>query len=260
MLSWDKKKNPQIFRFIPQPYGSGKNKMINLLLPKLKGNIFIFMDGNKFLEKDAIKKITEPFEDPRIGCAGGRPISMNNKETMFGFWASVLTNAAHKLREKRFHEGKFVEQTANLLAVRKGIINEIPNDVAEDSIIPYMIIQKGYKNVYVGDARVLVTYPRNFKDWIKQKVRGAKAHEGFNKYVSSKGIKQKSFLNEVIYGTIFIFSSFKTVREFYWTLLLYPARLYVWIKAFYEIKIKKNPYNPDWSRSESTKILDNPIK
>lgn len=251
-----KKKYPKIIKYIKQEYGSGKNRLMNEIMKIAKGDILIWTDGNKFVEKNAIGLIVKEFWDKQVGCAGGRPIPQNDRKNLFGFWAHLLTNAAHKLREARFRKGEFVEQCANLLAMRNGVLEEIPKDVAEDSIIPYLIIQKGYKNVYVEDAKVLVMYPKNFEDWIKQKVRSAKSHEALKKYISSNKIRQKSFLNEFFYGFSFVISFPENPKELFWTFLLYFARLYIWIKAFYEIKLKNNPYNPDWSRSESTKILD----
>jgi len=251
-----KKEYPKIIKYVQQEYGSGKNNLMNKILDIVKGDILIWTDGNKPVDENAISLIVKEFDDPSVGCVGGRPYPRNERNVLFGFWAHLLTNAAHKLRKIRFNQGKFVEQCANLLAIRKGIIDKIPSDVAEDSIIPYLITQKGYKNIYQGDAKVYVMYPQNFEDWVKQKVRSAKAHEAMNNYVSTKMVKQKSFFNEFLYGFIFVLSFPKNIREIYWTILLYPARLYVWVKAFYEIKIKKQPYSPDWSRSESTKVLD----
>lgn len=250
-----KKRYPSIIRYVKQD-DPDKNKLMNKILKLAKGEILIWTDGNKFVEKDAIKIILKEFEDPSVGCVGGKPCPQNNRDNIFGFWAHLLTNAAHKLREMRFHKGKFVEQCANLLAMKNNLLKEIPNDVAEDAIIPYLIIQKGYKNIYQPNAKVYVMYPRNFSDWVKQKVRSAKSHEAMNKYVTSKEIKQKSLINEIFYGFSFALSFPKTIKEFYWTFLLYPPRLYVWLKTFYEIKIKKTTYVAQWSRSESTKTLD----
>jgi cellulose synthase/poly-beta-1,6-N-acetylglucosamine synthase-like glycosyltransferase len=250
-----KKKYPSIIRYVKQD-NSDKNKLMNKILKLAKGRILIWTDGNKFVEKDVIKIILEEFKDPLVGCVGGRPCPQNSRNNLFGFWANLLTNAAHKLREIRFHKGKFVEQCANLLAMKNNLLKEIPHDVAEDAIIPYLIMKKGYKNVYQPNARVYAMYPSNFPDWVKQKVRSAKSHEAMNKYVSHKEIKQKSLLNEIFYGFLFVFSFPRNLKEFFWTLLLYPARLYIWLKAFYEIKVQKNTYVAQWSRSESTKILD----
>lgn len=250
-----KKKFPKIIRYVEQD-NPDKNRLMNKILNLSYGEILIWTDGNKLVDENAVHQIVREFKDSSVGCVGGRPIPQNDRNNLFGFWAHLLTNSAHKLREKRFHDGKFVEQCANLLAMRKGIIKEIPKNVAEDAIIPYLIFKKGYKNIYLRGALVSVMYPKNFSDWVKQKVRSAKSHEAMNQYISSNQIKQKTFFNEIFYGFIFVFSFPKNLKEIFWALLLYPARLYIWLKAFYEIKIKKTPYVAVWSRSESTKIFD----
>jgi len=214
------KKYPEIIKYVKQEYGSGKNRLMNKIIKIAKGDILVWTDGNKFLEENSIELILKPFKDPKVGAAGGRPTAINDRKTMLGYWSHLLTNASDKVRQMRSEKGGLVEQCANLLAVRKGIINEIPLDVAEDAIISYMVYEKGYKNVYVKEARVLVLFPRNFKDWVKQKVRSIKAHEALNKYVTKKDVKMKSFSNEIFYGIYLSLSFPKYLNEFYWTLLL----------------------------------------
>src|SRR3989344_4909290 len=250
-----KRKYPRLVRYVKQD-NPDKNILMNKIMKLTKGDVLIWTDGNKFVEKNAIKLIADKFGDSSVGCVGGRPVPQNSRGEMFGFWAHLLTHSAHKLREKRFLQGKFVEQCANLLAMRKGIIDEIPADVAEDAIIPYLITEKGYKNVYAGDAKVYVMYPQNFRDWIKQKVRSAKSHEAMNRFVLSKKLKQKTLFNEILHSPLFVLPFSKNPREILWTILLHPVRLYIWLMAFYEIKIKKSPYVAAWSRAESTKAMD----
>lgn len=251
-----KKKYPKIVKYVQQEYGSGKNRLMNKVLKVVKGDILVWTDGNKFMEEDSISLILEPFKDSRVGLAGGRPTPMNDRNTMLGYWAHLLTNAASRAKEITAKKGGVIEQTANIMAFRKGLIKEIPLDVSEDAYISHIIARKGYKNIYVKNAKVLVTYPRTFNDWIKQKVRSIKSHETLDKYIDKKKDKMKSFSNEVFYGIYLSLSYPKNIKEFFWTLMLYPARLYIWMRAFYEIKIKKDNYNPHWSRSESTKIFD----
>ena len=251
-----KKKFPKIIRYVQQEYGSGKNRLINKILKLTRGEILIWTDGNKFIEKDAISLVLKKFDNKKVGLVGGKPIPLNERNNLFGYWAHLLTDAASKTKEIIAKNGWVIEQTANLMAFRKGLITEIPLDVSEDAYISHKIVQQGYKNIYVKEAKVLVTYPRNFKDWIKQKVRSIKSHETLNKYIDEKSMKMKSFSNEIFYGIYLSWSYPKNIKEFFWTFLLYPARLCIWMKAFYEIKFKKENYNPDWSRSESTKTLD----
>jgi len=250
-----KKKHPSIVKYVKQDDGD-KNQLMNKIIKIAKGDILIWTDGNKFMEENSISFLLEPFKDPLVGIAGGRPTSMNERNNLFGYWSHLLTDSSDKVKQKLFREGKFVEHSANILAHRKNLIKKIPLDVAEDAIISYLVSSKGYKNVYVPEAKVLVMYPRNLKDWIKQKVRSIKSHEALNKYVPNKNLKMKSFANEVIYGVLLSLTHPKNLREVYWALLLYPARLYIWGKSFYEIKIKKIPYTANWSRSQSTKVLD----
>lgn len=250
-----KKKYPLIVKYVKQD-DNNKNRLMNKIMKITKGEILVWTDGNKFMEKNTISLLLKPFEDLRVGIVGGRPTAMNDKNTLFGYWAHLLTNASDKVKQMRLRKQGFIEHSANILAFRKGIIKEIPLGVAEDAIISYIVSAKGYKNVYVPQAKVLVMYPRNFGDWVKQKVRSIKSHEALNKYINKKSVKMKSFINEIFHGIYLSLSYPKNMKEFYWTLLLYPARLHVWLKSFYEIKIQKTSYTAKWSRSESTKVLD----
>lgn len=54
------------------------------------------------------------------------------------------------------------------------------------------------------------------------KKRNAKKHEN---------LKVKSFTNEIIKGTISALSYPKTIKEFYWTILLFFARLTMWVNV-----------------------------
>ena len=63
----------------------------------------------------------------------------------------------------------------------------------------------------------------------------------------------KSFKNEILFGTFWALSYPKTIKEMYWTILLFFARLYMWILTLTESKLLKKQYNDAWSRVESTK-------
>jgi hypothetical protein len=65
----------------------------------------------------------------------------------------------------------------------------------------------------------------------------------------------KSFLNEIMEGTFIALSYPKNLREVYYTLLLFPARLYMWFYTYYESKIKRQIHKDAWKQIESTKNL-----
>ena len=232
--------------------GKGKSYALNLLLKRLKSDILILTDGDVYLGNNSINEIMKLFKDPIIGVVSGRPIPQENKNNKFGYWSYLLFYGAHKIRKKLFHENKFLECSGYLFAFRNNVIKSFPLDVAEDSIIPYMFYIKGYKIGYAEKAFVYVKNPDNFKDWLKQRKRTAKAHETLTKYYPNFP-RIKSFWNEARIGFFWALGYPVTIKEMYWTILLFFLRAYMWILALAESKFIKKTYHDAWERVESTK-------
>ena len=49
------------------------------------------------------------------------------------------------------------------------------------------------------------------------------------------------------------FSYSKNPKEFFWTILLILARIYLWFKIFTDLKLKKESFKKTWTRVETTK-------
>jgi len=233
--------------------GKGKSLALNLLFKKLKSNILILTDGDVFVNDKAVEEILSLFENPNIGCVTGRPMPVENRKTMFGYWANFLFDAAHDIRRKAFRAGDFIECSGYLFAFRKNQIKKIPLDVAEDSMIPYFFARRGYIIGYADKAEVYVKNVTNWNDWVKQKIRTAKGHETLDKYVDTSKIKRvKSFSNESK-GIFYLLSYPRNLKEAWWSILLAFARLYMWIKVFWDTKAKAKHYGDNWERVDSTK-------
>ena len=242
----------------------GKSYCLNILFGKLysenKKDIIIMTDGDVFTGDNSVNEILKIFKDPEIGCVTGRPVSLNKKDNKYGYWSHFLLDVgAHEIsRKKRFLKKEFLECSGYLFAIRNGVIKEIPTNVAEDTIIPYLFWKKGYRIGYAENALVYVKFPDNFKDWMKQKKRVADAHFRLVKHYPDFP-RVKSFFNEIIEG---VFSSkiwkYPTnIKGVYWTLLLYPVRFYMWVSLFYDNKFKKKSYKDGWREDlavESTRI------
>ncbi len=240
--------------------GEGKSYALNLLFQEFgssnKDDFFILTDGDVFVSDNAVSAILKKFQDKSVGCVTGRPIPIDLRETKYGYWASLLFEGIHNVRKKLSADGKFFECSGYLFAIRKGVILDFPLETSEDSIIPYLFWKKGYRISYAENARAYVKNPDNFKEWVIQKVRNIKAHENLNK-IASDLPRTKSFFNEIKYGLFYIFTYPKSFKEFMWTIQLYFARLYIYYRAFKELK-KNRGYKDGWRETEikSTKTLD----
>ena len=233
--------------------GKGKSYAINLLLQKLKGEILIFTDGDVYVSENSIREILKQFNNKKVGCVSGHPMSQNPRKNIFGYWSHLLCYSAHKMREKRHAKNKFLECSGYLWAFRNNIIKKFPVDVAEDTIVPIFFSLKSYKIKYAPNAEVYVRYPQNLKDFIKQKRRAAASHETIFKYVNPKKIpRMKTIKNEILGGYILFFYP-RNLKEIFYTLLLYPVRIYIWLNLFYNQRFKKKYYTDAWKRVQSTK-------
>ena len=232
--------------------GKGKPSALNLVFRKTKGKVLILTDGDVYVSNNSVSLLLEHFKNQTVGAVTGRPISLNSRKNMLGFWSHLLSDTAHKLREKRVKEGKMIVCSGYLYAIRSGIVNSIPEEaLSDDAVISHLIFDKDYKITYEPKAQVYVQYPTNFKDWIKQKKRSAGGYNQLNHMVEGKE-RMRSFGKESS-GIFTVLSYPKTIKEFFYTFSLIFARIYLWILIFIDINIKKKELKKIWVRIESTK-------
>ncbi len=240
--------------------GEGKSYALNLLFDKLysdnKEDIFIFTDGDVYVSNNTVKEILQAFKNPEVGCVTGKPVSLDSRDTKYGYWSHLLFSGVDRVRRKLSEEKIFFECSGYLFAIRKGVIKEFPLDASEDSVIPYLFWKKSYKIAYVPEIEVYVKNPENIEDWKNQKIRNIKGHENLSKLFPDMP-RTKSFWNEIKYGFFYALFFPRSLKEFFWTLSLYYARLSIYLAAFKELK-KKEVYSDGWrdKETESTRTLD----
>jgi cellulose synthase/poly-beta-1,6-N-acetylglucosamine synthase-like glycosyltransferase len=240
--------------------GEGKAYALNILFQDLfskgKNDVFILTDGDVYVSDNTVSEIMKKFSDEKVGCVTGRPISVDSRNKKYGLWAKVLFAGVDKTRRKLSRERKFFECSGYLFAIRNGVLTDFPMETSEDSIIPYLFWKKGYRVEYADRAEVYVKNPGNWKDWLNQKIRNIKAHENLSK-IAPDMPRTKSLFNEIREGAFFAIKQARDLKEFFWIIQLYFARLYLYIKAFSELR-KKTEYKDGWRETEieSTKPLD----
>ena len=234
--------------------GIGKPAALNLLLSKANGKILVLSDGDVYIEKGAIKKLVSHFDDEKVGAVSARPVSVNDRKTMLGYWSHLLTNAgAHITRLERVRKKKFIVCSGYLYAMRN-IIEKVPEDaLADDAVISYLVWNKGYRIEYEAEAIVYVKYPTTFNDWMLQKIRSAGGYTQLRKYFGNNFPVMRSFGREIVFGWYKALRYASSLKELYWTIVLFFARLYLWINVFVKIKIMKRSFSDTWKRVESTK-------
>ena len=130
----------------------------------------------------------------------------------------------------------------------------LPEDtLVDDAYLSYVLLSKGGKLEYIPEAKVYVNYPSNLKDWYKQKLRAVGGYVQLWKFgVIENNTKVRNFWKELEYFW-FPIKYAKSIKEYIWSLALYPMRLYMWLIIFYQQRIRKKSFDEIWVRVESTK-------
>ncbi|MCD4811080.1 glycosyltransferase [bacterium] len=241
----------------------GKPYALKLALNKARGDILLFTDGDTYFERNAVKEILKPFEDKKVGGVSGRPVSMDVRDSQMGYYGHLLSDSAHHRRTStmEFVEGtdyymsdkEFFPMSGYIMAIRSiGI--DIPEDVlSDDAFISYTLRNEGYEIGYTPNSKCFVKYPTTLSDYFKQKVRSIGGFIQLEEYGVFKRDKQsRSFGIELGYF-FFVFKYAKSIKEFFWSLLLFPIRLWTWIRIFWERRVIKKDFKKTWGRIESTK-------
>ncbi|OGC51149.1 hypothetical protein A2982_03105 [candidate division WWE3 bacterium RIFCSPLOWO2_01_FULL_39_13] len=262
--------------------GKGKPAALNMAVQKAQGEILVFTDGDMYVDSKAISNILPYFEDKSVGGVSGHIVSLDSKDTLFGYFSHVFCEAAHQKRLK----GGFTPMSGYLYAIRniKRIFPINENLRAEDAYISHKILQMGYKIKYAKDSLAYVHFPKNLNDWLNQKTRSLGGNiqaASYFKTNPSKSLTIKPPSQSALYkknletatpGEIFrqeqsslrgitqdlkmfffpiVFA--KSTKEFLFSLILYPLRLYLWIRIYFQHFT--NSYSKGaWKRIESSKV------
>jgi biofilm PGA synthesis N-glycosyltransferase PgaC len=244
----------------------GKPAALNFAFKKAKGKKLILTDGDVHMGKEAVKNLLKHFRDKKVGGVTGRPVSKDTKDNFMGYMGHLLADVAHHKRMVTMSpdvagkslkivskEPGFFVLSGYILAMRN-VRMKLPEDcLIEDAYISYKLHNKRYILEYEPDARVYVKYASNLKDWFKQKLRSVGGYVQLWKYkVIKKETKVRDFWKELEYFW-FPIKYAKNFRQFLWSLMIYPVRLWLWMRIFWEQRICKKSFEKTWVRVESTK-------
>jgi len=305
-----------------QDEGKGKALALNTAVSHIQTNykvdqekdVLIFTDGDMYVGEGAIRELIKAFQtvqqqglvnhshevvggqgfkeghieqaQAKLGGIGGHPVSLDDRATQFGYYSHLFCEAAHTKRLKNPQQSDFVPMSGYLYAIKfvDGLF-PIPPDVrAEDAYISQKLVDLGYRIGYAPEALAYVRFPKNFRDWVRQKTRSLggnvqlarvsgnvqiassngcpdnlspKASAKSGSLENSSGIplsnrKTSRSIGQDLAMLFFPLTFAKTPKEFVWSLVLYPLRLYLWLKIYYTHIFNRYPTGM-WERIESTK-------
>ncbi|MFI7427883.1 glycosyltransferase [Micromonospora sp. NPDC049836] len=161
-------------RVIRKPNG-GKASALNTGLLYASHDIIVTVDADTVFEPDAIRRLVEPFTDPRIGAVAGN-VKVTNRRRLLGQWQHIEYVVGFNL-DRRFYEmlgciptvpgaiGAFRRRALTMIGGMSG------DTLAEDTDVTMAILRAGWRVVYQDRARAWTEAPASLSDLWRQRYR-----------------------------------------------------------------------------------------
>jgi biofilm PGA synthesis N-glycosyltransferase PgaC len=149
----------------------GKMAAINRALPQARGEIIVFSDANNYYQPDTIRNLIRPFSNPAVGATTGAKVigqgdgSLGSSEGLYWKYESFIKKQESRLESCTSAAGE-------VLAIRKELYSPPPDHVINDDFyIAMQIVRRGYRLVYVPEARSIERVSPSAEDEVTRRTR-----------------------------------------------------------------------------------------
>ena len=161
-------------RVVRKPNG-GKASALNTGVALARHDLIVMVDGDTVFEPDSVRRLVQPFADPRVGAVAGN-VKVGNRDRLVTKWQHIEYVIGFNL-DRRLYEtlgcmptvpGAIGAFRREALARAGGISDDT---LAEDTDITMALCRAGWKVVYEESARAWTEAPATFHQLWKQRYR-----------------------------------------------------------------------------------------
>jgi cellulose synthase/poly-beta-1,6-N-acetylglucosamine synthase-like glycosyltransferase len=151
----------------------GKSNVINQLVEKTEGDIFILTDANVFFDKETISELVKPFSLPEIGLVDSHMTNTGLKKEGISFQEKSYISREVKIKHyESILWGTMMGPFGGCFAIRRELFHPVPSTfLVDDFYICMKVLEKSYKAVNNLDAFVYEDVSNNLSDEFRRKVR-----------------------------------------------------------------------------------------
>jgi cellulose synthase/poly-beta-1,6-N-acetylglucosamine synthase-like glycosyltransferase len=154
------------------PERRGKTAGEQAAHPQLRGEIIVNTDASIRLRPDAIRRLVCAFQDPTIGVASGRDVSVGDAAAEGNVGESGYVGYEMWVRRLETRLGSIVGASGSLYAIRESLHKTwLPEMLSRDFASALIARENGYRAVSVNDAICVVPRTASLRREFKRKVR-----------------------------------------------------------------------------------------
>ncbi len=150
----------------------GKTAAENAAREYLSGEIVVNTDASVRIDRDALKPLIQAFEDPSVGVASGRDISVARVEETSNLGESGYVGYEMWIRSLETRLSGIIGASGCFYAIRKPLhMSLLPVALSRDFAAALVAREHGYRAVSVNDAACFVPRTASLRAEYRRKVR-----------------------------------------------------------------------------------------
>ncbi len=150
----------------------GKTTAENSALAAARGEIIVNVDSTILVPAYSLKKLIRVFDDPSIGVASGRDVSVGNTENKGTIAESSYVGYEMWVRDLETQVGSIVGASGCFYASRRSVHgNPLPAGLSWDFATALVARSQGYRSVSVPGAICMVPRSLQIRTELRRKVR-----------------------------------------------------------------------------------------
>jgi cellulose synthase/poly-beta-1,6-N-acetylglucosamine synthase-like glycosyltransferase len=154
------------------PNRIGKTAAENAALGVARGEIIVNVDATILIPADSLKPLVRAFDDPTVGVASGRDVSVGDTRHAGTSAESSYTGYEMWIRDLETRVGSIVGASGCFYGIRRSIhAKGLPHDLSWDFASPLVAREQGYRSVSVAAALCIVPRTAAIRTEITRKVR-----------------------------------------------------------------------------------------
>jgi len=193
-------------RLVRLPARAGKTAAENAAAPHLHGTILVNTDATIRIVPTALKALIRVFQDPAIGLASGRDVSVSTAQEESNQAESGYVNYEMWVRSLETRTGSIVGASGCFYAIRRELHDTLfPTALSRDFAAALITAENGFRAVSVHEALCLVPRTPSLRSEYRRKVR-----------TMTRGLETLWFKRRLLYSRGFLFgfalASHKLIR------------------------------------------------
>src|SRR5690554_2664621 len=152
--------------------------------------------------RDALRKLVRSYADPQVGAVCGELRYSDGSDNGVGSGIGLYKRYQILLKKMESSINSTIGAYGSIYAIKKDLYTPLPAEIVSDFVEPLMIIKKGYRNIYEGEAISVETPERDYAQEFKRRVRIIT--RGLNGFFYARELLKADFTGFALFNSKFL--------------------------------------------------------